>query len=71
MFEVQQLTICDGWINTWINWGDDGKPTPEKFKTFSDASMELDDFLHDMEIEYELGNIDSPYLRDEFRIVEV
>jgi hypothetical protein len=44
---------------------------PETFNTYADASMALDEYLDDMDYEFESGNIDSPYNRDEFKIVEV
>jgi len=70
MFEVQQITICDGWVNTWINWDDNGNATPETFKSFDDAVIALDEYLSDIEWEYKNGNLDSIYDRSEFRIVK-
>jgi len=65
-YEVQHYTLCDGWINTWHV--DDEL---EYFDSFEDALNCLDEFLADEQMEYEAGNIESPYERDEFRIVEV
>jgi hypothetical protein len=70
-FEVQQLTICDGWINTWHEYDDDNNEVPMMFDSFGEALDELDDLLNDCQKEFERGNIDSPYDRNEFRIVEV
>lgn len=71
-FEVQQLTICDGWTNTWTCWeGDSDDRVPETFSTFENALSALDQFLEEMDWEFENGNIESPYNRNEFRIVEV
>jgi hypothetical protein len=67
-FEVQHYTLCDGWINTWSD-GETGEPTV--YDSFEDALNELDSFLADEEEEYTNGNIESPYSRDEFKIVEV
>ena len=65
-YEVQHFTLCDGWINVWhVN------DELEYFDSFEDALLALDSFLADEEMEYEAGNIESPYERDEFRIVEV
>ena len=70
-YEIQQLTVCDGWVNTWLSWDDQGNVVPETFDTYADASMALDEYLDDMNYEFESGNIDSPYNRDEFKIVEI
>ena len=70
-YEIQHYTLCDGWINTWINWDDQGNCQPETFDTFADACMALDEFLEDEAWELEQGNIESPYERDEFRIVKL
>jgi len=65
-YEVQHYTLCDGWVNTWHV--DDEL---EYFDSFEDALNCLDEFLADEQMEYEEGNIESPYERDEFRIVEI
>jgi hypothetical protein len=41
------------------------------FDSFEEALDELDEHLNDCDKEFERGNIESPYLREEFRIVEV
>jgi hypothetical protein len=71
MYEIQHYTLCDGWINTWSITDDDGNESLETFETFADASMALDEFLEDEAWELEQGNIESPYTRDEFRIVKL
>ena len=70
-YEIQQFTVCDGWVNTWLSWDEQGNVIPETFDTFSDASMALDEFLSDQDYEYQQGNIISPYSKDEYQIVEV
>ena len=70
-FEIQHYTLCDGWINTWSIEHDDGTTELETFESFAQALDSLDEFLEDEEWELEQGNIESPYGRDEFRIVEV
>jgi hypothetical protein len=65
MFEVQHFTLC-GWENVWTI---DGQK--EYFDSFADAEMAITDFLEDEQREYDLGNIESPYDREEFRIMEV
>lgn len=70
-FEVQHYTLCDGWINTWSDYDEDGNEKPSTYDSFEDALNELDSFLDDEQEAFEEGNIESPYDRDEFRIVEV
>lgn len=70
-YEIQHFTLCDGWVNTWLSWDDEGNVVAETFDSYADASMALDEFLSDEEYEYEQGNIQSPYDKDEFRIVEI
>ena len=41
------------------------------FDTFGEALLELDNFLADEIKAYNMGDIESPYKRDEFKIVEV
>jgi hypothetical protein len=41
------------------------------FDSFDEALDELNEHLNDCDKEYKRGNIDAPYERDEFRIVEV
>ena len=71
MFEVQQFTICSGWVNDWHEWDDNNESMPMVFDTYGEALDELDNFLNDCQKEYERGNISAPYYRNEFRIVEV
>ena len=70
-YEVQHYTLCEGWINTWSDYDEDGNETPSTYDSFEDALNELDSFLDDEQEAFEEGNIESPYDRDEFRIAEV
>lgn len=70
-YEVQHYTLCDGWINTWSDYDEDGNETPSTYDSFEDALNELDSFLDDEQEAFEEGNIESPYDREEFRIVEI
>lgn len=70
-YEVQHYTLCDGWINTWSDYDEEGNETPSVYDSFEDAQNELDSFLADEQEAFEEGNIESPYERDEFRIAEV
>ena len=66
MFEVQQYTYADGWINTW-SIGDD----PERFETKQDAKAELGIYFIDCINAVLDGNMaDAPIITD-YRIVEV
>lgn len=66
MFEVQQFTECDGWVNTW-SIGDE----PERFETREDAKAELGIYFVDcLDAVLDGFMTDAPNL-NEFRIVEV
>ena len=66
MYQVEQFTLCDGWVNTWH---EDGKPL--LFKTWPNAVFELALFYSDMAEAYEDGQIDTPIKANDYRIVEV
>lgn len=70
-FEVQENTICDGWVNTWHEWDDDNNEIPMTFDSFADALLELDSFLYDMDKAYNMGDISIKEDRFNFKIVEV
>ena len=59
-YEVQHYTLCDGWINTWSDYDEDGNETPSTYDSFEDALNELDSFLDDEQEAFEEGNIESP-----------
>ena len=65
-FEIQHFTLCDGWVNTWTIENPDGTTSLEYFDSFGQALNYLDEFLTEDQEQFE-----SPYQRDEFRIVEV
>jgi hypothetical protein len=66
-FIVEQEFIY-GWENVWHN-GETGEPTV--YETKEQAQAELDEFISDTEQDYREGNLEEPYLHNEFRIVEV
>lgn len=71
-YEIQQYTLCDGWINTWsIEEG--GVSKPLVFDTKEEAQKELDDFLREIaeEIEYVEREPENGYDAEDFRIEEV
>lgn len=66
MYEVQQFTICDGWVNTWH---EDDKPLV--FKTRGDAVLALAEFYSDMAEAYDNDFTTELVSRKDYRIVEV
>lgn len=70
-YEVQEYTICDGWVNTWHEWDDDDEEIPMTFDSVKEAIEELDNHLYDMQKAYNMGDISSPDDRANFRIVEI
>jgi hypothetical protein len=70
MFEVQEWCICGGWTNTWTTYEND-KEVPSRFDNEADAWYELESFFHDMQEEFEEGNLPDVPDREDFRIVEV
>lgn len=67
MFEVQEYTFCDGWINTWTEC--DGSPS--YFVTREEAQQELDNLLFDQNEAFEQGLMIDKYESENYRIVEV
>jgi hypothetical protein len=65
-FEVQEYTLCDGWVNTWSD--DEGATT---FNSEEEAQAELDWFLHDILQEVEAANMADVSDKDPFRFLEV
>jgi hypothetical protein len=70
-FEVQEFTLCDGWINNWSFNDDDGESRPSYFQTQKDAEIALKWFLDDCEEEVGAGNMADCPDKEDFRIVEV
>jgi len=66
MFQIEQFTVCDGWINPWH---DDGKLLV--FKTRAEAILELAEFFSDMAEDYEAGFLSDPVNRNDYRITEI
>lgn len=70
-YEIQHLTLCDDWVNTWTTYDQDKNEIPTIFDSYQDAQNALSDFLKEELREYQDGNIASPYTSEEFRIVEL
>ena len=58
-----------GWDDAGWHDGVTGEPT--LYDTYQDALADLEDFIYNENIAFEEGNIECPYKRSEFRIVEV
>lgn len=65
-YEVQTLTVCDGWINTWSCDGD-----PEYFSTYEEAECALHEFIADMVRAKADGEIEDEYEAEDYRIAKV
>ena len=70
-YEIQELTLCDGWVNTWHEWDDDNEEIPMTFDTYAHAVEQLEEHLYDYQKAFTMGDVDSPEDRENFRIVEV
>jgi hypothetical protein len=66
MYQVEQFTICDGWVNTWH---EDGKPL--LFDSWPDAVYALAEFYSDMSEAYDNDFTTELVSRKDYRIVEV
>jgi hypothetical protein len=70
-FEIQTYTLCDGWVNTWTIENEEGISIKEYFNTSLEALECLNEFFDDVLQDFNEGNLDSLYDRDDYRIVEV
>ena len=72
-YEVQQYTLCDGWVNTWHICENDCVDASQIFDSEREAQAELDEFFADIAREIKSGERqpDNGYDREEFRIVPV
>ncbi len=73
VYEIQHYTLCDGWLNCWTIIGDNGSERSLVFSTQHEAEKELKEFLDDIRIESDLGNLalDHGYRDEDFRIHKV
>lgn len=73
MWEVQHLTLCEGWINCWTVEEEGADAVPQTFPTLKDAEEELAYFLREIAEEIERGerHPDNGYDPEEYRIEEV
>ena len=47
-YEIQQHTICDGWVNTWRIEHLDGSVEYETFETYDEACAALEEYLFEI-----------------------
>ena len=73
MWEVQHITICDGWINCWTVEEAGSDAVPQTFATRKDAEEELAYFLREIAEEIERGERDPDigYDPEDYRIVQM
>lgn len=71
--EVQQNTICGGWVNTWHICENDRVEASQTFDSEREAQAELDEFFSEIAEEIKRGERkpDDGYDPAEFRIVPV
>lgn len=68
-WEVQTLTLCDGWTNTWTV--DEGSgDLPETFPNREAAEAALAEFLAEMEDAAACGQIAEAYDPDDYRVAK-
>ncbi len=70
-YEVQQYTLCDGWVNTGKIYDGNCIEQPEVFDSEEQAQAELDAFFQEIENEIQDGerSADNGYDREDFRVV--
>ena len=69
-YEVQEYTLCDGWVNNWTH-EQDGDYIPTQFDSQLEARACLDEFFNDEAEAVAQGYIEDMPDAEQFRIVEV
>ncbi len=71
-WEVQHHTLCQGWINCWIEEVD-GESRPLTYPSEAAAQDAMEEFLREIEEEIDAGERDPDhgYDAEEFRVVAV
>jgi hypothetical protein len=70
-FEIQEFTLFDGWLNTWLSVDADGEAYKTTFNTRQEAENELNCFINDMQRAVADGYMEDVPSIDTFKIVEV
>lgn len=65
-YAIQTDTFITGWANTWTD--DEGYPMV--FDSQEQAEKELAGYLRDAQEAFERGDIEHPYLSEDYRISE-
>jgi hypothetical protein len=66
-YEVQTLFLNGQWENTWSA----GQGLPLLFATREEASLAIEEHLHDYAVGVREGHLEDMPTRDEFRIVKM
>lgn len=59
-WEVQTLTLCGGWVNTWTVCIHGQDAIAQTFETREDAETALAEFLEEVAFAASRGDIDEP-----------
>ena len=65
LYEVQTYTLCDGYVNTWL----DGNDQPIRYQTQRQAMRDLRDYIADCQAAVDDGYLDE--FSNDLIIVEV
>lgn len=66
MSYMVECNFTYGWDDA--DWHEDDKPL--RFSTREEAEAEIESFIEDMNEAYEAGNVEEPYSREDYRVVE-
>ncbi|TCM44847.1 hypothetical protein C8J36_12319 [Rhizobium sp. PP-F2F-G48] len=66
-YQVEQHTACDGWTNTWTE-EEGGETTLQTFSSRAEAMAALTEFLEDLRVAVEAGDMAETYHRADFRV---
>lgn len=71
-WEVQQQTLCQGWVNTWSEEVD-GESRPLRYDSKVEAETDLFAFIIEIDLEIAAGerDPDNGYDPEDFRVIEV
>jgi predicted DNA-binding WGR domain protein len=70
-YEVQEYTLCGGWVNNWSYVDSAGESQPTTFDSELEARASLDEFFNDEAEAVAQGYIEDMPDAEQFRIVEV
>jgi len=65
LYEVQTYTLCDGYVNTWL----DNQDKPIRYQTQRQAMRDLSDYIADCQAAVDDGYLDE--FSNDLIIVEV